>query len=52
MMNRVVFFLPSIDERLQFAFSQLDPKDHSRVFFFTIKIENKKYNGKVLIVSF
>ncbi|XP_038044651.1 kinetochore protein Spc25-like [Patiria miniata] len=34
------------DGQLQFAFTQLDPKDHNRVFFFTIKIENNKYNLK------
>ncbi|XP_022096713.1 kinetochore protein Spc25-like [Acanthaster planci] len=30
--------------QLQFAFTQLDQKDHNRVFLFTIKIENNKYN--------
>ncbi|XP_033639589.1 kinetochore protein Spc25-like [Asterias rubens] len=32
------------EDHLQFVFSYLDPKDHSRTFSFTIKIENNKYN--------
>ncbi|XP_072028847.1 kinetochore protein Spc25-like [Amphiura filiformis] len=29
--------------RLQFAFSRIDPNDHDRVFFFTLKIDDNKY---------
>ena len=31
--------------RLQFAFTRIDPNDHDRVFFFTLKIEDNKYQG-------
>lgn len=39
-------FFPYSGENLQFVFTNIDPKDHERVFYFTIKVVGKEYHGK------